>query len=124
MCFDRMLEEIPRLRKALETDGGGDDGVSAVLSYLENYRARIEEDIRRVKRFVEGVPPRVTVALAPEVPAGTPSLVALAQLANSLITPRAMEARVARGANIASVLKKRAPLKGGRSAHKKSDEAG
>jgi anion-transporting ArsA/GET3 family ATPase len=123
MGFDRMLEEIPRLRKALETDGGGDDGVSAVLSYLENYRARTEEDIRRVKRFVEGVPPRVTVALAPEVPPGTPSLVALGQLANSLITPRAMEARVARGANIAAVLKKRASLKGGRSAHKKSDEA-
>jgi anion-transporting ArsA/GET3 family ATPase len=119
--FDHALDEIPPLRAALEADDAGDDGVAAVLSYLESYGARAEEDIRRVRRFVDGVPARVKVALAPEIRPGTPSLAALGRLANFLVTPQAIVERAARGANAAAPSKRRAPLKDGRRAGKKSD---
>ncbi|HVA83720.1 MAG TPA: ArsA-related P-loop ATPase [Candidatus Binataceae bacterium] len=120
-ALDHALGEISALRAALDAEGAGDDGVTAVLAYLENYRRRSEEDIRRVRRFVDGVPARVKVALAPEIRPGTPSLAALARLANFLVTPQAMVARPARGANSAAAPKGRAPLKGGRRAGEKSD---
>ena len=110
-----------RAAAALDADGAGDDGVAAALAYLESYRARAEEDIRRVRRFVDGVPARVKVALAPEIRPGTPSLAALARLANFLVTPQAIVERAARGRSAAAPPKRRAPLKGGRRAGKKSD---
>jgi hypothetical protein len=94
--------------------------VAETLAYLERYRARAEEDIRRVKRFVDGLPARVKVAFAPEIRPGTPSLAALARLANFLITPQAIVERPARGGNAATPPKARAQLKSGRRAEKKS----
>ncbi|MFZ1121620.1 MAG: ArsA-related P-loop ATPase [Candidatus Binataceae bacterium] len=118
---DHALDDIPRLRAALDAEGARDDGVAAALAYLESYRARAEEDIRRVKRFVDGLPTRVKVALAPEIRTGTPSLAALARLANFLITPQAIVERPVRGANAAAPPRARAPLKSGRRAEKKSE---
>jgi anion-transporting ArsA/GET3 family ATPase len=96
---DRALGELSALRAALDTDGAGDDGVAAVLAYLENYRSGAEEDLRRVRRFVDGVPTRVKVAFAPEIRPGTSSLAALARLANFLVTPQAIMARPVRVAS-------------------------
>jgi len=127
--FDRALDEIPALSAALAADGAGqtrvaqDDGVAAALGYLESYRARAEEDIRRVRRFVERLPPRVKVALAPEIPPGTPSLAALGQLADFMVTPQAIVARPTRGPHAAAARRWRAPLKSGRRAGEKSDGA-
>ncbi len=118
---DGALDEIHRLRAALEADGAVDDGVAAALAYLETYRACAEEDICRVSRFVEGLPPRVKVAFAPEIRPGTPSLAALGRLANFLVTPQAIVARSARGANAAAAPKGRAPLRRGLRDGKKSD---
>ena len=81
-ALDHALSEISALRAALDADSAGDDGVAAALAYLESYGGRAEEDIRRVRRFVDGIPARVKVALAPEIRPGTPSLAALARLAN------------------------------------------
>jgi anion-transporting ArsA/GET3 family ATPase len=123
--FDRALDEIPTLSAALAADGAGDDGVVAALVYLESYRARAQEDIRRVRRFVEGLPSRVKVALAPEIPVGTPSLAALRRLADFLVAPQTIVTRPARGANAAAAHRWHAPLKRGPRAGKESDaEAG
>ncbi|HVB83049.1 MAG TPA: ArsA-related P-loop ATPase [Candidatus Binataceae bacterium] len=113
------LDEIPRLSAALEAEDARDDGVAAALSYLESYRARAEGDIRRVRRFVEAVPPHVQVALVPEIRPGTSSLAGLGRLANFLVAPQAVATRLARGASA----QPRAPLKGGRRAGKRSDGA-
>ena len=118
---DHALDDIPQLRAALDADDAGDAGLAETLAYLESYRARAEEDIRRVKRFVDGLPARVKVALAPEIRPGTPSLAALARLATFLITPQAIVERPARGGNAATPPKARAPLKSGRRAEKKSE---
>ncbi len=119
------LDEIPALSAALAADGAGDDGVAAALAWLESYRTRAEEDIRRVRRFVEGLPPRTKVALAPEIAPGTPSLAALGRLVDFMITPQTIVARPTRGANAAAALRWHAPLKSGRRAGEKSDgEAG
>ena len=120
-ALDHALSEISALRAALDADGADDEGVAAALAYLESYGGRAEEDIRRVRRFVDGVPARVKVALAPEIRPGTPSLAALARLANFLITPQAMVARPARVTGGASSPKRRLPLKGRPRAGKKSD---
>ncbi len=125
--FDRALDEIPALRAALEADDAGqtllaqDDGVAAALAYLESYRTRAEEDIRRVRRFVEELPPRVKVAFAPEIPPGTPSLAALGHLADFIVAPQTIVARPPRGANAAAAPRWRAPLRSGRRAGEKSD---
>lgn len=79
-----MLDEIPALRLALEASASPDDGVSAAVAYLENYRDRALRDLRRVTRFAEEMGARVPIAIAPEIHPGTPSLVALAKLANFL----------------------------------------
>jgi anion-transporting ArsA/GET3 family ATPase len=118
---DHALDDIARLRAALDADHAVDAGVAEALAYLESYRARAEEDIRRVKRFVDGLPARVKIALAPEIRFGTPSLAALARLANFLITPQSIVERLARGTHAAAPLKARAPLKSGRRAEKKSE---
>jgi hypothetical protein len=118
---DHALDDIVRLRAALDADGAVDAAMAETLSYLESYRARAEEDVNRVKRFVDGLPVRVKVAFAPEIRPGTPSLAALARLANFLIAPQAIGERRARGANAAAAPPKaRAPLKSGRRAEKKS----
>ena len=57
------------------------------------------EDLRRVGRFVEGLAPRVTVAFAPEIAPGTPSLAALGRLANFLLMPQAIVERTMRRAS-------------------------
>ena len=119
---DHALDEIPRLRAALNTEGEGDSGVAAALAYLESYRARAREDLRRVGRFVEGLAPRVTVAFAPEIAPGTPSLAALGQLANFLLMPQTIMERPMRPASNADApLKGRAPLNRSRRGVKKSD---
>ena len=79
-----MLDEIPALRSALAASASVDDGISAAAAYLENYRARAQRDLRRVTRFVDEMGPQVPIAVAPEIRPGTPSLVALAKLANFL----------------------------------------
>lgn len=117
---DRALGDIARMRVALDKDGAVDAGLAEALAYLENYRARAEDDIRRVKRFVDAVPARVKVALAPEIRPGTPSLAALARLASFLIAPEAIVARQARNANAGGPSKARATLSSGRRAAKKS----
>jgi anion-transporting ArsA/GET3 family ATPase len=118
---DHALSEISALRAALNADGAGDDGVAAALAYLESYRGRAEEDIRRVRHFVDGIPARVKIALAPDIRPGTPSLAALARLANFLVTPQAIVTPRARAASSPAAPKGRLPLKGGRRAGKKSD---
>jgi anion-transporting ArsA/GET3 family ATPase len=115
------LDEIPRLRAALEADGVRDDGVAAALSHLESYRMSAEQDIRRVKRFVDGVPARVKVAFAPEIAPGTPSLAALGRLANFLLAPQAIVTRPARAANAAATRRERGPLRRAARASGKSD---
>ena len=77
-----------------------------------------ERDVRRVRRFVDGVPARVTVAFAPEIAPGTPSLAALGRLANFLLMPQTIVERPVRRANADAPLKGRMPLKGGRRAGK------
>jgi anion-transporting ArsA/GET3 family ATPase len=123
-ALDHALSEISALRAALDADGAGDDGVAAALAYLESYRGRAEEDIRRVRRFVDGVPARVKVALVPEIRPGTPSLAALARLANFLVTPQALVARRALVASSAAAPNGRLPLKGGRRGKKSDGEIG
>jgi anion-transporting ArsA/GET3 family ATPase len=119
-ALDHALSEISALGAAFDADGAGDDGVAAALAYLESYRGRAEEDIRRVRRFVDGAPARVKIALVPEIRPGTPSLAALARLANFLVTPQALMARRAPVASSAAAPNGRLPLKGGRRG-KKSD---
>lgn len=119
--FTQALDEIPRLRAALDTEGEGDSGVAAALAYLESYRARAREDLRRVGRFVEGLAPRVTVAFTPEIAPGTPSLAALGRLANFLLMPQTIMERPVRRANADAPLKGRAPLNRSRRSVKKSD---
>lgn len=92
------LDDVPALRAALEASAASDGGMRAAAAYLENYRARALEDIRRVRRFAEEVSPRVTIALAPEIRPGTPSLVTLARLASFLCAPQTALARRARAA--------------------------
>lgn len=122
---DSALDEIPALSDALAANGVGDEGVAAALAWLESYRTRAEQDIRRVRRFVEGLPPRTKVALAPEIPPGTPSLAALGALADFMVTPRAIVPRPTRRTNAAAAPSWRAPLKRGRRSGEKSDgEAG
>ncbi len=118
---DHALGEIPALRAALGADGATDEGVAAAAAYLESYRARAEEDIRRVRNFAAEVPAHVRIALAPEIRPGTPSLAALGRLANFLVTPQTMLARHARGASAAAALKRRAPSKAGRRAGESDD---
>jgi len=117
---DHALGEIPALRAALDAGGAGDDGVAAALAYLESYRGRAEEDLRRVRHFVNGIPARVRVALAPEMRPSTPNLAALARLAKFLVTPQGIvqRARVTIGT---AAPKGGAPLRGGGRAGKKSD---
>jgi anion-transporting ArsA/GET3 family ATPase len=127
--LDHALEEIPALRAALDADGAIDpgvdsQGVDAAVAYLESYRLRAAEDIRRVRRFADGVPARVKIALAPEIRPGTPSLVALGRLASFLVTPQTILTRPARGASAATTLKGRAPLRGGRRADKSDSGIG
>jgi len=119
--LDRALSEIPALRSALEADGAGDDGIAAALAYLESYRVRAGEDIRRVRRFVEELPSRVSVAIVPEIRPGTPSLAALARLEDFLTGPQVVAARPPRAANSTAQSKARMPLGRGRRAGKKSD---
>jgi len=122
---DHALDEISRLTATLDAhkagDNADDDGVAAALAYLESYCARAQEDIRRVRRFVETLPPRVKIALAPEIRPGTPSLAALGRLANFLVMPQTIVARPGRGTIAATAPTGRARLKGGRRAKKKSD---
>lgn len=79
-----MLDEIPAIRSALDASSSPDDGVGAAAAYLEDYRERAMNDLRRVTRFAEQMGPRVPIAIAPEIRPGTPSLVALAKLAKFL----------------------------------------
>ncbi|HTQ25934.1 MAG TPA: ArsA-related P-loop ATPase [Candidatus Binataceae bacterium] len=97
--FDRALDEIPALAAALRPDGAGDSGIAAALEYLESYRARAEQNLRRVKRFVHGLPPRMRIALAPELRPGAPGLAALGRLADFLVTPQASVERPGRRTN-------------------------
>jgi anion-transporting ArsA/GET3 family ATPase len=97
--FDRALDEIPALAAALRADGAGDSGIAAALEYLESYRGRAEQDLRRVRRFVHGLPPRVRVAFAPELRPSAPGLAALGRLANFLVRPQAVVQRMARRTN-------------------------
>jgi anion-transporting ArsA/GET3 family ATPase len=121
---DDALEEIPALRAALDADTATDQGVDAAVAYLESYRLRVGDDIRRVRRFADGVPTRVRIALAPEIRPGTPSLVALGRLANFLVAPQKLLTRPARVASAATTLKGRAPFRGGRRADKSDSGIG
>jgi anion-transporting ArsA/GET3 family ATPase len=120
--LDDVLGEISALRAALGVDAGSDDGVAAALAYLESFRDRAEDDIRRVRRFVDGVPASIKVVLAPEIRPGTPSLAALANLANFLVTPQAIVKRPARVTTSGVPSKGRAALKNGGRARRKSDD--
>jgi anion-transporting ArsA/GET3 family ATPase len=120
LTIDRALDDIVRMRAALDRDGAIDAGLSDALAYLENYRARAEDDVHRVKRFVDGLPAQVKVAFAPEIRPGTPSFAALARLANFLITPQTIVERPARAVKAAATLKTRALLNPGKRAEKKS----
>ena len=122
--LDHALEEIPALRTALDADGANDQGVDAAVAYLESYRLRAAGDIRRVRRFADGVPARIRIALAPEIRPGTPSLVTLGQLATFLVAPQTILTRPARGASAAATLKGRAPLRGERRADKSDSGIG
>jgi anion-transporting ArsA/GET3 family ATPase len=115
------LDEIPRLKAALEADSARDEGAAAVLSHLEGYRALAEDDLRRVRRFVDGLPARVKVVFAPEISPGTPSLAALGRLAHFLLAPQAILTRPGRAVNAAGASRGRAPIKRAARARKRAD---
>ena len=94
--FDRALDEIPAVAAALRPACADDSGIAAALAYLQGYRARAEQSLRRVRRFVHGLPPRMRVAFAPELRPGAPGLGALARLADFLVTPQAAVGRPVR----------------------------
>jgi anion-transporting ArsA/GET3 family ATPase len=120
--FDRALDEIPALGATLAAGGAGDDGVTVALAWLDSYRTRAQDDLRRVRRFVEGLPPRTKVALAPEITPGTPSLTVLRRLAEFMMAPQAIQRGPTRGANAEAAPERRAPLKRGRRAGKNAHE--
>ena len=80
-AFGTALEEIPKLRAALNANGSADPEAAAVLEYLESYRKRAEDDMRRVRRFAVSIPGRVEIALAPEIEPDKSALSAVARLA-------------------------------------------
>ncbi|HEY2525176.1 MAG TPA: hypothetical protein VGI29_08970, partial [Candidatus Binataceae bacterium] len=97
--FDRTLDEIPALADALRPEGAGDSGIAAALEYLESYGARAEHNLRRVRRFVHGLPQRMSVAFAPELRSSAPGLAALGRLADFLVTPQTAVGRPERRTN-------------------------
>lgn len=122
--LDHALGEIPALLAALGADGTIDGGAAAAAAYLESYRVRAEDAIRRVQRFAGELPPSVPVALVPEIRSGTPSLAALGRLADFLMTPQTPLALQARGARGAPALKGRAPFGGSRRANNRGGGSG
>jgi anion-transporting ArsA/GET3 family ATPase len=75
------LEDIPALKAMLHANGSADPETAAVLEYLESYRKRAADDMRRVNHFIASISPRVEIALAPEMDSEKSALAAVARLA-------------------------------------------
>ena len=86
--LDPVFNEIPAIRGAL-------DGVSnepgaetdAALSYLERYHRGAVRRMSRLEKFIDTLPPRVSVTLVPEIRPGSSGLAALGRLSQFLLAP-------------------------------------
>ncbi len=81
------LEGIRTLRAAMKADIAADRGISSVVSFLEEYRARVLGDIGRVDRYAREMPDQVKLAVSPEMEVEIRDLGALARIAEFLTTP-------------------------------------
>jgi anion-transporting ArsA/GET3 family ATPase len=78
------LEEIAKLRAALDPELAADQRLGAIVEYLEGYDAQVCEEIRRVRRFARDLPARVRLALVPDIGAGVGDLSGLRRIADAL----------------------------------------
>jgi len=83
------LEEIGVLRAALTRENSHDQGLEAVTSYLEDYRANQQATVERAARFARELPARVRLAVVPEVEVGVRDLRALTKIASMLVSETA-----------------------------------
>jgi anion-transporting ArsA/GET3 family ATPase len=83
------LKGIEQLRGSM----GNGKGVNGVVDFLEEYRARANDDIARVEQFVGELSSKVTLATAPEIEVGVRDLAALSRVASCLLTSIASNPR-------------------------------
>lgn len=78
------LEEIDRLREALDRDIAADRRLGAIVGRLEDYAENRRGEIERASRFALELPSRVRLMAAPEVEMGVRDLRAIAKVATVL----------------------------------------
>jgi anion-transporting ArsA/GET3 family ATPase len=71
-------------RGAIERDHAGADGLDSIVNHLEDYAANQRNEVARAARFARELPPRVELAIAPEIDVGVRDLRALAKVATIL----------------------------------------
>jgi anion-transporting ArsA/GET3 family ATPase len=79
------LAEIQALRGEFPRDADA-RGSDSIVNYLEAYAANQHDEIERTARFARELPPRVELAIAPEIDLGVRDLRALAKVAAILST--------------------------------------
>ncbi len=117
------FDEIAAMRAAL--DGARDQGAAdanAALAYLERYRRSAVLKTRRLEKFIETVPPRVSVTLVPEIRPGASGLAALRRLSRLLLAPRAQIAGAREAPPPGRAPRRRAGGDGGRGAEGRMPE--
>ncbi|HXZ88061.1 MAG TPA: ArsA-related P-loop ATPase [Candidatus Binataceae bacterium] len=83
------LAEVGALRTVLMRENPHDQRMEALTSYLEAYRANQQATVERAARFARELPPRVRLAVVPEVEVGVRDLRALAKIASILVNENA-----------------------------------
>lgn len=83
------LEEIGMLRAVMTREYPHDKGMESLTGFLEAYRANQQATVERAARFARELPPRVRLAVVPEVEVGVRDLRALAKIASILVNENA-----------------------------------
>jgi anion-transporting ArsA/GET3 family ATPase len=83
------LAEIQAMRgefdhHSTERDNTGAGGLDSIMDHLEQYAANQRSEVERAARFARELPPRVELAIAPEIEVGVRDLRALAKVATIL----------------------------------------
>jgi len=110
----RHLEGIRALRAAMKADIAADRGVASVVSFLEEYRARVLGDVARVYRYAREMPAEVKLAVSPEIEVEIRDLGALARIAEFLTRPLDAFTSHARGSKPEPRQGNRKPRRAGR----------
>ncbi len=100
--LDPAFDEIPAMRAALDGASNQAADAKAALAYLERYQRRAVLEARRLEKFIESLPTRVSVTLVPEIRPGAAGLAALRRLSQFLLAPLAQTAGAQRRAQDAA----------------------